>query len=59
MAAACPVAGRRPSRKGEHMVSVTSTRLPSGGRSEPQYGLVELLSRSLPGEPGGCTGGLP
>ncbi len=34
MAAACPVAGRRPSRRGEHMVNVTTTRLPSGGRAE-------------------------
>lgn len=32
--AACHVAGRRFSRKGERMVSVTTTRLPPGGRSE-------------------------
>ncbi len=34
VAAACPVVGRRSSRKGEHMVSVTKTRLPSGGCAE-------------------------
>ncbi len=34
MEAVCPVAGQSSSRKGENMVSVTSTRLPSGGRSE-------------------------
>uniref|UniRef100_A0A8C2EBD4 Gypsy retrotransposon integrase-like protein 1 n=1 Tax=Cyprinus carpio TaxID=7962 RepID=A0A8C2EBD4_CYPCA len=34
--AACPVAGRRFSRKGERRVSVTTTRLPPGGRSEFQ-----------------------
>ncbi|KAL0147091.1 hypothetical protein M9458_057615 [Cirrhinus mrigala] len=34
VAAVCPVAGRRSSRKEEHRVSVTSTRLPSGGRAE-------------------------
>uniref|UniRef100_A0A9J7XNI1 ribonuclease H n=1 Tax=Cyprinus carpio carpio TaxID=630221 RepID=A0A9J7XNI1_CYPCA len=34
--AACPVAGRCFSCKGERMVSVTNTRLPPGGRSEFQ-----------------------
>ncbi len=34
MAATCPIAGRRSLRKGEHMVSITSTRLPSTGHSE-------------------------
>jgi len=36
VAAACPVVGRssRSPLKGEHMVSITSTRLPSGGRAE-------------------------
>ncbi len=35
VAAACPVVGRssRSPLKGEHMVSITSTRLPSGGRA--------------------------
>ncbi len=34
VAAVCSVVGWRSSRKGEHMVSITSTRLPSGGRAE-------------------------
>ncbi len=34
VAAACHGVGRCSSRKGEHMVSITSTRLPSGGRAE-------------------------
>ncbi len=35
VAAACPAVGRSSrSLKGEHMVSITSTRLPSGGRAE-------------------------
>ncbi len=34
VAAACSVPGRHSSHKGEHMVSITSTRLPFGGRAE-------------------------